>query len=365
MGAGPGAPDLITLRGERALRTADVVVYDALAPPELLEFAPAGAERINVGKRGHDPPTRSQEEITELLVELARAGKTVVRLKGGDPFVFGRGSEEATACFDAGIPFEVVPGVTSSIAALAYAGIPGDGPEICGLLRGGDRTQGSHPRSRADPLGRPGRGGGHPGDPDGDEQPRGDRRAPAGGRQERRDARRGGDGGDHAAAARGGGAALRAGEARSRGRPRRARRRGGRGRGELAEIPRLVRAAPAVRKAGPGHPDGGAVGLLAGCAAGGRGGGRGDSDDPDRGDSRIPGDRRRLRRARGIRRAPADQRERGPPSGGSRRGARQRPGGASRGGRLRRSGHRGGRPGGGLPGRPGPGQPLRCRGDAR
>lgn len=124
VGAGPGASDLITLRGERALRTADVVVYDALAPSELLEVAPAGAERINVGKRGHDPPTRSQEDINNLLVELARAGKTVVRLKGGDPFVFGRGSEEATVCFDAGIPFEVIPGVTSSIAALAYAGIP-------------------------------------------------------------------------------------------------------------------------------------------------------------------------------------------------------------------------------------------------
>jgi uroporphyrinogen III methyltransferase/synthase len=124
VGAGPGAPDLITLRGERALRTAEVVVYDALAPSELLEFAPAAAQRINVGKRGHDPPTRSQEEITALLIELARAGKTVVRLKGGDPFIFGRGSEEATDCFDAGIPFEVIPGVSSSIAALAYAGIP-------------------------------------------------------------------------------------------------------------------------------------------------------------------------------------------------------------------------------------------------
>jgi len=124
VGAGPGASDLITLRGVRALRSADAVVYDALSPPELLAIAPAGAELINVGKRGHDPPTRSQEEINELLVELARAGKRVVRLKGGDPFVFGRGSEEATVCYDAGIPFEVIPGITSSIAALTYAGIP-------------------------------------------------------------------------------------------------------------------------------------------------------------------------------------------------------------------------------------------------
>jgi len=124
VGAGPGAPDLITVRGERAIRAADALIYDALAPAELLELAPLGAEVINVGKRGHDPPTRSQEETTKLLIELARAGRTVVRLKGGDPFVFGRGAEEATACFEAGIPFEVVPGVTSSIAALAYAGIP-------------------------------------------------------------------------------------------------------------------------------------------------------------------------------------------------------------------------------------------------
>jgi uroporphyrin-III C-methyltransferase len=124
VGAGPGAPDLITVRGERALRAADAVVYDALAPAELLEIAPAAAQRINVGRRGHDPPTRTQADITKLLIELARAGKTVVRLKGGDPFVFGRGSEEATACFDAGVPFEVVPGISSSIAALSYAGIP-------------------------------------------------------------------------------------------------------------------------------------------------------------------------------------------------------------------------------------------------
>lgn len=124
VGAGPGDPDLITLRGARALRSADVVLYDELATEELLDLAPARALRINVGKRGHEEPTRTQAEINALLVEHARQGRTVVRLKGGDPFVFGRGGEELSACAEAGIPFEVVPGVSSAIAALAYAGIP-------------------------------------------------------------------------------------------------------------------------------------------------------------------------------------------------------------------------------------------------
>lgn len=124
VGAGPGAPDLLTLRGAAALRRADAVVYDALAAPELLDLAPPGAQRIDVGKRGHDPPTRGHEETVALLVSLAREGKTVVRLKGGDPFVFGRGGEEGTACARAGIPVEVVPGVSSVTGALAYAGIP-------------------------------------------------------------------------------------------------------------------------------------------------------------------------------------------------------------------------------------------------
>jgi len=124
VGAGPGDPDLLTLRGAAALREADAVVYDALSAPELLDLAPPHALRVDVGRRGHEAPTRSQPEITALLLELARAGKTVVRLKGGDPFVFGRGAEEASACAEAGIPFEVVPGVSSAGAALAYAGIP-------------------------------------------------------------------------------------------------------------------------------------------------------------------------------------------------------------------------------------------------
>jgi uroporphyrinogen III methyltransferase / synthase len=124
VGAGPGAPDLITVRGERALRTADAVVYDALAPASLLSLAPAGAERIDVGRRGHTEPPKTQEQIDALLIRLAREGKRVVRLKGGDPYVFGRGGEEASACYAAGVPFEVVPGVSSAIGALAYAGIP-------------------------------------------------------------------------------------------------------------------------------------------------------------------------------------------------------------------------------------------------
>jgi uroporphyrinogen III methyltransferase/synthase len=124
VGAGPGAPDLITVRGADALRRADAVVYDALASKALLELAPPGALRIDVGKRGHDEPTRTQEETNALLLRLAAEGRTVVRLKGGDPYVFGRGGEEASACAAAGIPFEVVPGVSAVLGALAFAGIP-------------------------------------------------------------------------------------------------------------------------------------------------------------------------------------------------------------------------------------------------
>jgi uroporphyrinogen III methyltransferase/synthase len=124
IGAGPGDPDLITLRGAKMLGQADVVFYDELATIELLDLAPDRAELINVGKRGHDEPTRSQVEINALLIEHAKAGRTVVRLKGGDPLVFGRGGEEMSLCAAAGVPFEVVPGVTSAVAALSYAGIP-------------------------------------------------------------------------------------------------------------------------------------------------------------------------------------------------------------------------------------------------
>jgi uroporphyrinogen III methyltransferase/synthase len=123
VGAGPGDPALLTLRGKECLERADVVLYDYLANPVLLEFAPAGAERIYVGRRGRGH-YQDQGEINRLLIEKARAGKIVVRLKGGDPFVFGRGGEEAEAVAGAGVPFEVVPGVTSAVAVPAYAGIP-------------------------------------------------------------------------------------------------------------------------------------------------------------------------------------------------------------------------------------------------
>ena len=123
VGAGPGDPDLITVKGAKALGNAEVVVYDRLVAPALLDLAPPHAERIYVGKE----PFRSawkQGEIDALLVERALAGATVVRLKGGDPFVFGRGGEELLACARAGVPCEVVPGITSAVAAPAAAGIP-------------------------------------------------------------------------------------------------------------------------------------------------------------------------------------------------------------------------------------------------
>lgn len=123
VGAGPGDPGLLTLRGAELLRQADVVVYDRLAPAELLDLAPADAERIYAGKQPGNP-TLDQDQINATLIEYASAGKHVVRLKGGDPFVFGRGGEEALACAEAGIPVELVPGVSSAIAAPEMAGIP-------------------------------------------------------------------------------------------------------------------------------------------------------------------------------------------------------------------------------------------------
>lgn len=123
VGAGPGEPKLLTLRGKECLEQAEVVLYDYLANPALLAHASDQAERLYIGRRGRGKYP-AQEEINRLLIERARKGKTVVRLKGGDPFVFGRGGEEAEALASAGIEFEVVPGVTAAIAAPAYAGIP-------------------------------------------------------------------------------------------------------------------------------------------------------------------------------------------------------------------------------------------------
>ncbi len=123
VGAGPGALDLVTVRAFDLVRAADVIVYDYLVNPAMLEQAQADAEIIYAGKTA-SAHTLTQDEINALLVEKARAGKTVVRLKGGDPYVFGRGGEEGIALARAGIPFEVVPGVSSAIAAASYAGIP-------------------------------------------------------------------------------------------------------------------------------------------------------------------------------------------------------------------------------------------------
>src|SRR5213593_1629857 len=123
VGAGPGDPKLLTLRGKECLEQAEVVIYDYLANPALLEHVRPEAERIYVGRRGRGE-YGDQAEINRLMIDRARAGKIVVRLKGGDPFVFGRGGEEAEAVAEAAVPFEVVPGVTSAVAAPAYAGIP-------------------------------------------------------------------------------------------------------------------------------------------------------------------------------------------------------------------------------------------------
>jgi uroporphyrin-III C-methyltransferase len=122
VGAGPGDPDLLTVKAARLLASCDVVVHDRLAEPSLLDLCSPGAERIDVGKVPGVP--LPQDRINAVLVEKGLQGLDVVRLKGGDPFVLGRGGEEALALMAAGVPFEVVPGITSAVAAPAYAGVP-------------------------------------------------------------------------------------------------------------------------------------------------------------------------------------------------------------------------------------------------
>jgi len=123
VGAGPGDPELLTLKGKRCLESADVILYDELVNRELMGYAAKDAELIHVGKKA-GAHCADQREIETLLIQKAREGKIVVRLKGGDPFVFGRGGEEAEALSAMGIPYEIVPGVSSAIAVPAYAGIP-------------------------------------------------------------------------------------------------------------------------------------------------------------------------------------------------------------------------------------------------
>ncbi|GGM74341.1 uroporphyrin-III C-methyltransferase [Halarchaeum rubridurum] len=123
VGSGPGDPDLLTVKARDLLESADVVLHDRLPGPEVLDLIPAGNAE-DVGKRAHSDKRTSQAEINERLVTYAEAGKSVVRLKGGDPFVFGRGGEEAEYLAEHGVPFEVVPGVTSPVAAPGVAGIP-------------------------------------------------------------------------------------------------------------------------------------------------------------------------------------------------------------------------------------------------
>lgn len=122
-GAGPGDPGLLTLHALNALRQADVIVYDALVGPEILDWANSTAELIYAGKRGGKPSAK-QRDISLHLIELAKKGKKVLRLKGGDPFVFGRGGEEAQTLVQHGVPIRIIPGISAGIGGLAYAGIP-------------------------------------------------------------------------------------------------------------------------------------------------------------------------------------------------------------------------------------------------
>ncbi|MFW6251981.1 MAG: uroporphyrinogen-III C-methyltransferase, partial [Halanaerobium sp.] len=122
-GAGPGDPALLTIKAKRAIKNSDVILYDRLANNRFLEYAKPEAEKIYVGKKAKDHHY-TQSEIEALIIEKVRAGKTVCRLKGGDPFIYGRGGEEALKLKEAGIDFEIIPGISSSLAVPLYAGIP-------------------------------------------------------------------------------------------------------------------------------------------------------------------------------------------------------------------------------------------------
>jgi uroporphyrin-III C-methyltransferase len=144
VGAGPGAPGLLSLMGYRGLQHADVVVYDALVSDTLLDLASPAAERIYAGKRGGKPSPK-QADISLRLIELAEAGKRVLRLKGGDPFIFGRGAEEVLALVARGIRFRIVPGISAGVGGLGYAGIPAthrDTNQAVVFLTGHDETGG-------------------------------------------------------------------------------------------------------------------------------------------------------------------------------------------------------------------------------
>ncbi len=277
VGAGPGDPGLLTLRGRQLLERCDALVYDRLADPRIVAMARAGAELHDAGKQP-GRHTMTQDQINELLVELGGRHQTVVRLKGGDPFIFGRGGEEALALDAAGIAWEVVPGISSAYAVPAYAGIPvthrGDG----GAGHDRHRPRGSGEAGHRSRLGAPGADAGHAGLPDGRLVARG----------------------EHGPAARRGSGAGDAGRGHRLGHPARPahrvghgrhHRRGGRPggdpaardhagrRGRRAPRPaRLVRAAAAVRPAGGGHPGPGTgqrPGRPAGRAGRGRAGGAG------------------------------------------------------------------------------------------
>jgi len=156
-GAGPGDAGLLTLHALNALRQADVVIYDALVQEAILEWAPK-AEHIYAGKRG-GKPSAIQRDISLQLVDLARAGKRVLRLKGGDPFVFGRGGEEAQTLVQHGIPIRIIPGISAGIGGLAYAGIPVTHRDVnqsvtfvTGHDQSGNATQSPLPASSATPI---------------------------------------------------------------------------------------------------------------------------------------------------------------------------------------------------------------------